>query len=97
MVKDTILTRHPEGKSGVNINKAKYNVVKTAILKCLERRQLTFTDLTKCVSQKLKRQFEGSIPWYVEVVKLDLEARGIIERMPKTKLTLYRLKERCHG
>jgi hypothetical protein len=37
--------------------------------------------------------FEGSIPWYVTTVKLDLEARGVIERVPgpgEQKLTLKR-------
>jgi len=97
MVEDTILTKHPEGKRGVNISKAKYNFIKKAILECLERRKLTFTDLATCVGDKLEGKFEGSIPWYVEVVKLDLEARSIIKRVPHAKPQLYRLKESSHG
>ena len=80
----------------MNISKAKYNVVKTSILQCLEGKELTFADLAKCVGEKLKGKFEGSIPWYVEVVKLDLEARGIIKRMAETKPQLYRIKKGSH-
>lgn len=96
-VEDVILTKHPEGKTGVNISKAKYNVIKASILQCLERKELTFTDLAKCVGDKLQGTFDGSIPWYTQVVKLDLEARGIIERTPKTKPQLYRTKKSSHG
>jgi len=45
----------------------------------------------KNIKKQLKNKFQGSIAWYVEVVKLDLEARKIIKRIPKTKPQLYRL------
>lgn len=93
MVEDKILTRHPEGKKGRSINKQKYDVVKASILKCLRNKELTFTDLAMCVRKMLKGKFEGFLPWYVETVKLDLEARNIIEGTSKKKPQLYRLKE----
>ncbi len=93
MSEERFLTKHPEGKRGVNISKAKYVVIREAIMKCLKSKELTYTELTRAVEEKLKGQFGGSVRWYVEVVKLDLEAREIIERIPKTKPHLYRTKE----
>ncbi len=92
MNEERVLTRHPEGKKGVNISKAKYVVIREAIMECLKSRELTYTELSRAVEEKLAGRFEGSMRWYVEVVKLDLEARGIIERIPKTKPQLYRIK-----
>ena len=89
---EKILTKHPQGKKGVNISKEKYDVIKHKIIESLKKEELTYTMLTKSVEKKLTKQFEGSIGWYVESVKLDLEARNIIERIPNTKPELYRLK-----
>ena len=36
---------------------------------------------SESVGKTVKGRFEGSINWYVEVVKLDLEANGVIERI----------------
>jgi len=93
MSEKKIRTMHPEGKKGWNISKAKYDVVRTSMLDCLRKKELTFEDLAKCVGAALRGRFEGSIPWYTEVVKLDLEARNIIERTSRIKPELYRLKE----
>ena len=41
-----------------------------------------FNDLLKEVNQELEASFEGSVSWYVTIVKLDLEARGELERIP---------------
>jgi hypothetical protein len=43
------------------------------------------------VVNALTGKFEGHISWYAETVKLDLEARGVIERT-KSKPEKYRLK-----
>lgn len=92
MSNEKILTKHPQKKKGWNIDKTKFNVIKKSIVDCLKNKELRFTQLTQQISKKLKGKFQGSFPWYVEVVKLDLEARKIIERVPKTKPQLYRLK-----
>ena len=52
---------------------------------------MTFSLLTKKIEQNLAGQFEGSIPWYVTTVKLDLEARQAIERVPAKKPQHLRL------
>ncbi len=81
---DRILTLHPEGKQGVKISKKKYEQIKNAILLVLrERGEIAFKDLPDAVAQKLDGVFEGSIIWYVVTVKLDLEARGLLVRVPK--------------
>lgn len=92
-MEERILTRHPEkGKSGVNISEDKYNVIQASILESLRtNEEMTFQDLTQDVQRKLRGSFEGSIPWYVTTVKLDLEARGEIERVPDAKPQRLRL------
>ena len=77
----------------MNISKAKYKVIRESIVETLKSKELTFASLSKAVEKNLKDGFEGSISWYVEVIKLDLEARNTIERIPKTKPQLYRLKK----
>ena len=90
---DKILTKHPKGKKGVNISRTKYERIKNAIIESLEEGDLTYTLLTNSVKDKLGCDFEGSIGWYVETVKLDLEARKIVERIPSQKPELYRLNK----
>ena len=55
------------------------------------RGEIKFTDLAKTVNKELYGKFEGSITWYVNTVKLDLEARKVIERVPKTNPLRLRL------
>jgi hypothetical protein len=43
---------------------------------------MTFKELTEEVRGSLEGSFDGSISWYFTTVKLDLEARGVIERIP---------------
>ena len=88
---EKILTKHPLGKKGVSISKAKYDQVKSTLIECLRSKHLTHLELTKCANQKLEGKFEGSINWYAETVKLDLEARNIIKRNKKTKPQRYKL------
>lgn len=81
MSEERIVTLHPEGKVGVNIARDKYDTVAKAIQTSLKRRELTFIELMNAVGKKLEGNFEGSIAWYVTTVNLDLEARGIVERV----------------
>jgi hypothetical protein len=89
-MEEKILTRHPLGKSGRNISKQNYEILKQAIISALQDKELTHDELLDQVNQSLKGKFEGNIGWYAETVKLDLEARKIIERTssrpPKYKL-----------
>ncbi|MGI0149571.1 MAG: DUF6958 family protein [Thermoplasmata archaeon] len=91
-MEEKMLTLHPRGKKGVRISKAKYETMKKTILEVLRKGGLTHHELTHAVERKLKGKFEGSIPWYMEGTKLDLEARGVIERVLGEKYEVYRAK-----
>ncbi len=91
---DKILTLHPAGKQGVNIDRRKYEQIKAAILSAIgEAGRLPFAQLSQAVSEHLDAPFEGSIPWYTISVKLDLEARGLVERLPGAGPQVLQLKD----
>ncbi|MEO1077531.1 MAG: hypothetical protein AAFX41_16445 [Bacteroidota bacterium] len=81
----TILTRHPDpAKQGVNIDAGKYHAIRAAIEEIVdERGEIAFSDLMETVEDRIGASFDGSVPWYVTTLKLDLEARGILERVPR--------------
>lgn len=91
MKEEKILTRHPLGKSGKNIDRKKYETLKKAILSALRNKELTHTELFDRLNQSLKGKFAGNISWYGETVKLDLEARKVIQRT-STRPQKYRQK-----
>ena len=93
MTTEKILTKHPLGKSGKNISKRKYETLQRAILSALQNKELTHTELFDRLNKSLKSKFSGNISWYGETVKLDLEARKIIERTA-SKPQKYRLTSR---
>lgn len=90
MPEETILTKHPLGKSGKNISKEKYDILKKEILSALQHTELTHNELFHYLNKHLRDVFSGNISWYGETVKLDLEARKLIVRTP-TKPQKYRL------
>ncbi|MEO5788356.1 MAG: DUF6958 family protein [Gelidibacter sp.] len=87
---------HPEGKKAVTMNKSKYDALKNALLNQLKKNgELTHVELLDVITQDFKKnkiQFEGSIPWHMEWVKLDLEANKIIQRVKDTAPQKYTLK-----
>jgi hypothetical protein len=91
MTEEKILTKHPLGKSGRNISRQNYETIKRAIVETLRGEELTHTELVNRLHGSLKGKFSENINWYSETVKLDLEARGIIERT-HSKPQKYRLK-----
>ena len=93
IAEEKILTKHPLGKSGKNINRRKYETLKEAILSALKNKELTHTELFNQLDKSLKSKFSGNVSWYGETVKLDLEARKIIERT-SSKPQKYRVKPR---
>ena len=91
-MKDTVRTLHPEKKHGVNISKEKYEIIRKAILSTLRaHKEITFKNLSRAVEKEVNGNFEGSVTWYVTTVKLDMEARGEIKRVPKSRPQLVKL------
>lgn len=93
MKEPSIQTLHPQaGKTNKKIVLAKYNTIKENLLKILKKKPLTHTELMEALYANVKDSFEGGVQWYGETVKLDLEARGIIERT-NDKPQKYQLKK----
>nr|WP_299070820.1 hypothetical protein [uncultured Allomuricauda sp.] len=90
---EKIMTLHPQGKAGVNILKMRYDFIKDFIVKTVkEHGAITFKKLGDMAVDQLTEGFDGKVLWYVVTVKLDLEARGIIERIFKTSPHQLRMK-----
>jgi hypothetical protein len=91
-MKNMIRTLHPDKKQGVNISREKYEMIRKAILCVMqEQKEITFSNLSRAVEKEVNGTFEGSVTWYVTTVKLDLEARGQIKRVPNSRPQLVRL------
>jgi hypothetical protein len=92
---ERIRTLHPQGKNGVNIEIDKYERIKQAILDSIQQNEvISFKELPAAVEANLAGPFDGSIGWYTVSVKLDLEARGIIERVPGRSPQHLRMAEK---
>jgi hypothetical protein len=93
---ETFLTLHPDpAKKGVKIEKTKYDAMRNAILETLKRDgTMPFMELAALIEDQLHGRFDGSVMWYYTTVKLDLEARGEIRRVPKTQPQMVELGSR---
>ena len=80
--------KHPQGEKPISMNRDKYDLLKPAVLKYLRAKgKATFTELSAAIAKDFRAnrtQFKGSLPWHLEWVKLDLEARKMIKRVPNT-------------
>jgi Family of unknown function (DUF6958) len=96
MTPEKILTRNPiKGKKGVRIDRATYELVKSATLATFkEKPELTKAELIEGVGRRAKGKLKGTVEWPVMAVKLDLEAKGIVSRVPGTSPILHRLAKR---
>lgn len=91
-MKDLVKTLHPEKKQGVNISREKYDMIRKAIMSELRsNKEMTFMRLSRAVEKEVRDKFDGSVMWYVTTVKLDLEARGEVKRVPNSRPQLVRL------
>ena len=73
-----ILTWHPLGKLGVYVLKKDYEITSDFILSTLDEEEMTLLELIERGERVLAHQVEENIAWHILVVKLDLEARGVI-------------------
>ena len=91
---EKIQLKHPEGKHAVKIEKDKYDVMSKAILTCLKPGELTHKGMLVEVHSYFKKnkiKFSGSVEWYMELVKLDLEANKKVERVTEDSKLKFRL------
>ena len=94
MTEEKIMTLHPKGKKGVNILKRRYDTIKDFIVETVQdHKEIGFEELTDLAVDRLTETFDGKVLWYLVTVKLDLEARNIIERIPKTSPHKIRIKK----
>ena len=87
-----------EGSRGLRCSKEKYEVVRKAMLAVVPRKRegIAFHELPKALLSRIPKnlfQTDGSVSWYVTTVKLDLEARCVIQRIAGSRpQRLRRLK-----
>lgn len=90
---EKVQLKHPHGKKPISMSKEKYNLLKPAVLKYLRTKgEATFSEISSAIEKDFKTKgqtFQGSLPWHLEWVKLDLEARKVIGRVPNTSPQEY--------
>jgi Family of unknown function (DUF6958) len=93
-MEDQILTQHPQGRRGVSMSKAKYDMVRETILGLIrDYGEISSTELLMRCEQLRADSIKDSLSWHVTRVKLDLESRGEIERVPEASPQKIRLKQ----
>ncbi len=86
------------GVGGFGVTREKYEPMRRAILAALPTRKegITFAELVRKVAPRVNKKLfprRGSVDWYAKVVQLDLEKRGLIERIPgQAPMRLRRVK-----
>lgn len=78
------------GKKPTRIDRWKYDLVRAAILDAVpaDDRGVEFKELPALVSARIPAEEQeslGSVSWYTTTVKLDLEVKGELERIPGSK------------
>ncbi|MBC7911738.1 MAG: hypothetical protein H7Y30_14630 [Pyrinomonadaceae bacterium] len=93
---EKIQTKNVTGAKGFNISRPMYDEVKKAILYTLSAKNgegILSKDLPKAIAKQVDKKLfaDASVPWYATVVKLDLEARGLIKRVPGSQPQMLQL------
>ncbi len=76
-----------KARGGFAVTSEKYDTVRKAILAAVPRRKegIAYKELVSAVGKRVPVELfpkKGSVSWYTKVVKLDLEAKGSLERIP---------------
>lgn len=85
---ERILCQTPSpGKQATRIPRWKYDTIRRAIFEAMGSTAdgIAFKDLPREVARTLsaeERERLGSVSWYTTVVKLDLEVKGELKRVP---------------
>ena len=78
------------GKTSTRIPAWKYGLVRSAILSVVpaSREGIEFKNLSELVEKEITEvdlENLGSVSWYTTTVKLDMEVKGELERIPGSK------------
>lgn len=84
---EMIVAKHPDPtKNGAHVTKAHYDAYREALLQVIPATEegVQFMGLSKLVEAVVSAETlaQTSPGWWTTTVKLDLEARGLIERIP---------------
>lgn len=94
MTEEKVLCQTPTpGKKPTRISKWKYDLVRSAILASIPETGIEFKRLPQLVERKLtsgEMESLGSVSWYTTTVKLDMEVKSEIERVPGSNPQLLR-------
>jgi Family of unknown function (DUF6958) len=87
MADEKIQLLHPDGRTAPRLDKSKYTLIRAILLDIVPRSTagIPFIGLAGQVTKALTHEQLadlGSVGWLTTNVKLDLEARGEIERVP---------------
>ena len=100
MTTDERITCHipTPGKKPTRIHRWKYDLLRGIILDILAGSPdgVQFRSLPSLIEERLtpeQRASLGSVSWYTTTVKLDMEVKGDIERVPRATPQLLRLVE----
>ncbi|MDQ8201832.1 hypothetical protein [Pelagicoccus sp. SDUM812003] len=89
------------GKKPTRILKWKYESISAAIIKILSARAnsgVRFSELSGLVENLIGDEVMkelGSASWYTTTVKLDLEAKGIVQRVPGSSPQVIKLSDKA--
>lgn len=86
------------GKQPTRIDKWKYDLVRQAILSVIPAGEdgVAFNQLAKLVAAQIPAddlERLGSVSWYTTTIKLDMEVKGELERIPGAKPQRLRLRK----
>ena len=94
MTEEKALCQTPTpGKKPTSISKWKYDLVRSAILASIPESGIEFKRLARLVENQLTPEeldLLGSVSWYTTTVKLDMEVKVEIERVPGSNPQLLR-------
>lgn len=84
---------YPNTGGAAEIDRVKYDSIHDAIIATLkERGPASIIELFEGVKAHLPADFKGPVQWYTFSVKLDMEARGELERVQVNRIHRVRYK-----
>lgn len=88
-----IQIQQPDGSPGETMLKSTYEQVSAAVQTALNGRTLTADELVSEARIMLGSDFEGSVEAAINTVRLDLEARKVVETVDGSQPLQYQLVE----